>query len=355
MYTINTMKSESIASVCCLVGLPGCGKSTFARSIRDLLATESYFSQFNDIVIIEYDAIMKNELLTNSELLSEELIAWRQSRMTALEILNNTLIKKFTGGDGNTSSSSLIIMDDNFHLRSMRRDVYRSCQEIVKIFPHAIVGFSILYFNTPLEQCLERNDSRSGTDRIPNDVIHRMATILEPPNDKKANASFEQFHVSINNSDELFSTDTKERNDVLKLMNECITNSIQSPIRPKIELSEEEIAQVEQQRMHDREETINCKIQRIDQLLRKLVSAVCRIDKTRYRDTSVVRNSILEMVRQQRNEGMDIMGHDNIVQNFSCILLGIESTSDWQNLNVLTIAINDAYKEFKIEDVEVLG
>jgi hypothetical protein len=182
-----------------------------------------------------------------------------------------------------------------------------------------------------------------------------MATILEPPNDKKANASFEQFHVSINNSDELFSTDTKERNDVLKLMNECITNSIQSPIRPKIELSEEEIAQVEQQRMHDREETINCKIQRIDQLLRKLVSAVCRIDKTRYRDTSVVRNSILEMVRQQRNEGMDIMGHDNIVQNFSCILLGIESTSDWQNLNVLTIAINDAYKEFKIEDVEVLG
>jgi len=352
---MTTTKSESIALVCCLVGLPGCGKSTFARSIRDLQATESYFSQFDDIFIIEYDAITKDELLTtNSELLSDELVAWRQSRLTALELLKNILTTQFTGGR-NTSSSSLIIMDDNFHLRSMRRDVYRSCQEFVKSFPHAIVGFFILHFNTPLEQCLERNDSRSGTDRIPHDVINRMATILEPPNEKKANASFEQFHVAINHSYELLTTDTKDRSDVLKVIKECITNSIQSPIRPKIELSMEEITQVELQRMHDREETIKCKIQRIDQLLRKLVRAVCRIDKTRYRDTSLVRNSILEMVRQQRNDGMDIMGHDDIVQNFACSLLGIESSNDWQYLDVLTIAINDAYKEFKTEDAEVLG
>jgi hypothetical protein len=177
-----------------------------------------------------------------------------------------------------------------------------------------------------------------------------MAAILEPPNEKKANASFEQFHVAINHSYELLTTDTKERNGVLKVIKECITNSIQSPIRPK-----EEITQLELQRMHDREETIKCKMQRIDQLLRKLVRAVCRIDKTRYRDTSLVRNSILEMVRQQRNDGMDIMGHDDIVQNFACSLLGIESSNDWQYLDVLTIAINDAYKEFKTEDAEVLG
>jgi tRNA uridine 5-carbamoylmethylation protein Kti12 len=265
--------------------------------------------------------------------------------MAALDMLKNALVTQFDGG-GNTCSS-LIIMDDNFHLRSMRRDVYRSCQEIVKNIPHAIVGFSVLHFHTPLEQCLEQNDSRSGTERIPHDVINRMATILEPPDEKKANATFEQFHVSIHNSYELFTTDNEDRNHVLKLISECITNSIQSPIRPKIELSEEEIAQVAMQRMHDREDTINCELQRIDRLLRKLVGVVGRIDKSRSKDANVVRKLILEMIRQKRDDDMDNIGHDHIVQNFACSLLGVESNSNWQYLGVLTIAINDAYEEFK--------
>jgi tRNA uridine 5-carbamoylmethylation protein Kti12 len=358
----NQLTPKTAASVCCMVGLPGCGKSTVARTLRGLLKNHNNNNEyveplFGEIVIIDYDAIAQQELgeqnsnndgdedtsldPDRTSFDSNELAAWRKGRVTAIEILKDTLVTHFTGG-GN-ASTLLILLDDNFHLRSMRRDIYRSCQDIVKIIPQAKIGFSVVYFTTPLELCLQRNNMRSGNDRVPQDVINRMASIIEPPEETKPAASFEHFHVSIENADDTFDMNMTGH----KLSNEiypCLLSSLESPILPKNELSEDQIAQLQHQRILQREETLKCEIQRIDQLLRKLVGAVGRVDKKRSREANVLRRSILEMIRQDND--VVKMEHDCIVQHFACSMLGTEFNSDWLYLdNALVLSIKEAYQE----------
>ena len=356
---------KSTASVCCMVGLPGCGKSTVARTIRDLHKNHSkHYATvlFGEVVIIDYDAITQQELIIKGGnddgdedtrldphctlFDSNELAAWRKGRVTALGMLKDTLVTHFTGG-GN-ASTSLIILDDNFHLRSMRRDIYRSCQDIVKMHPQATIGFSVVYFTTPLELCLQRNNLRSGKDRVPQDVLNRMASIIEPPDETKPSASFERFHVTIDNAEENVDVNTIERNSIGEIF-QCLSVSLESPIVPKSDLSEEHIAQLEQKRIRQREETLKCEIQRIDQLLRKLVGAVGRVEKKRSREANEIRKSILEMITSAGRAVTDDVGHDYIVQHFACSILGAEFHGDWHNLdNALVLSIKDAYQSHRI-------
>ncbi len=355
-----------------MVGLPGCGKSTAVRTLRDQHRNRNnnhdgsvVIPLFGEIIIIDYDAIAKQELCERdggnddvnedanldpeckSLFNSNELAAWRRGRVTASKILTDTLLTHFAGG-GN-ASTLLVILDDNFHLRSMRRDIYRSCQDIVKIIPQAKIGFSVVYFTTPLEICLRRNNMRSGSDRVPRDVINRMASIIEPPDETKPAASFERFHVSIENA-----MDTFDANTFIDDIFACLLSSLESPILLKNELSEDQIAQLEHQRMLQREETLKCKIQRIDQLLRKLVGAVGRVDKDRSRDANMIRRSILEMIRQD-NDTVD-MGLDRIVQHFACSTLGIELISDWHHLNnPLVLSIKEACRGFEKETTRTIS
>jgi tRNA uridine 5-carbamoylmethylation protein Kti12 len=321
---------------------------------------------FGEIVIIDYDAITKQELSERNgnndgdidacldpECTSffdlNELAAWRKGRVTASEILKDTLVTHFAD-DGN-ASALLIILDDNFHLRSMRRDVYRSCQDIVKIFPQAKIGFSVVYFTTPLELCLQRNNMRSGKDRVPQDVIRRMASIIEPPEETKPAASFERFHISIENVKDTFDTNAT---GIINEIFACLLSSLESPILPKNELSEDQISQLEHQRVLQREETFKCEIQRVDQLLRKLVGAVGRVDKERSREANIIRRSILEMIRQGNN--MVDMGHDRIVQHFACSMLGTEFNSDWHYLNnALVLSIKQACRGFENETTHTIS
>ncbi|KAL3767947.1 hypothetical protein ACHAW5_006868 [Stephanodiscus triporus] len=315
-------------------------------------------SLFSEIVIIDYDAITNQELIVRNGnddgdsldphcifFDSNDLAAWRKGRVTALEKLKKTLATHFSGG-GN-ASTSLIILDDNFHLRSMRREIYRSCQEIIKMYPRAKIGFSVLYFRTPLEVCVQRNYLRSGKDRVPLDVINRMASVLEPPDETKSSASFERFHASIDNADDIVDN-MKER----KKIHECLRLSLQSPILPKNELSHEQISQLEHDRIRERDKTLKCEIQRIDQLLRKLVGAVGGVEKKRSREANEIRKLMLEMIRQ--HDVVD-MGHDYIIRHFACSILGTELNSDWHYLeNPLVLSIKDAYQQFEQEGMTVM-
>jgi hypothetical protein len=174
-----------------------------------------------------------------------------------------------------------------------------------------------------------------------------MASILEPPDKTKPSASFERFHVSIDNADDIFDN-TKERN----IIHECLRLSLQSPILPKNELSQEQISQLEHHRIRERDETLKCEIQRIDQLLRKLVGAVGRVEKKRSREANEIRKSMLEMIRQ--HDVVDL-GHDYIIRHFACSILGAELNSDWHYLdNPLVLSIKDAYQQFEQEGMKVM-
>merc|ERR1712176_292636 len=93
-------------------------------------------------------------------------------------------------------------------------------------------------------------------------------------------------------------------NKVLYEIDDCLQKSLQSPIPPKNQLSQEEMARLEEQRTQQREETLKCQTQRIDQLLRKLVGAVGRADKKRSREANEARKSIMEGIRK-RGDAID--------------------------------------------------
>ena len=344
------------------MGLPASGKSTFANSLLDILKEKHtttnkndtpITSQFDKIIVIDYDSITQELSLYNNETntginISEEdgiyntlfdkndLQSWRKTRVTALANLKDILTLHFTEDTVNSSIS--IVMDDNFHLRSMRRDVYRTCQEILAIRTQAIIGFSTIYFQTPLEVCNERNNTRSGKACIPVDVIRRMDASIESPDASKPYASFERFNISIDNNNNI--------DDIHADMYTCIKQSLKSPILPKNELSSEEVVKIEEQRILQQEATRKCHIQQTDQLLRKLVGAVGRVEKKKSKEANEIRKSIMDRIRKHNDDEI-ADNREDVVRHFTSSLLGIETPLD----NPLAKSINDTYQQFQKDQV----
>ena len=83
----------------------------------------------------------------------------------------------------NQSVPSLVVFlhDDNHHLRSMRKRLWRLCRGLR-------VGFVQAWFTAEKDTCLCNNARRSKEDRVEDGVIERMATSFEAPqviNEKK--------------------------------------------------------------------------------------------------------------------------------------------------------------------------
>merc|ERR1711862_1041554 len=92
----------------------------------------------------------------------------------------------------------LILLDDNFYLRSMRRDIYKKYEK--KMYDHSLEEDAVKYYYgtiyfpiSSIDICLERNKNRTrnyinnnnNNDVIvrcvPDHVIHRMNDKIEPP------------------------------------------------------------------------------------------------------------------------------------------------------------------------------
>lgn len=118
---------------------------------------------------IEYDNVASS---LSSDV--DGLTAWRQSRSVAVDELERQL----------KESPSLVIMDDNFHLRSMRKTIYRQCQN------HVVAGMviytGVLFLDTPIEMCIYRNRQRGVKDRVADTVITKMNVAMEPPDASKS-------------------------------------------------------------------------------------------------------------------------------------------------------------------------
>lgn len=262
---------------------------------------------------------------------SNGLEAWRQSRINALHKLKDTLQSHFTS-DVFTDKSLLVVMDDNFHLKSMRREMFRACQE-VSADHNSTIGFVTLFVSTPLEVCIERNKQRQGKHRVPDAVIQKMAAIIEPPDPSKTYGSFEKIYLTMNNHD-------RADDEVLEQIHKCMKESLSSPIPPKHEVSAEEIAQLESEKARQRENTLNCELQRLDQLLRKLVGAVGRVDKSKTKLANEARKQILDRSKRDgiRNDG-------SLVRDFYC-LIEIDAYSENDVDSHLVTSIAKAFDAF---------
>ena len=300
------------ASVLVMCGLPGSGKSTFASAMRRNINTcVACGIRYDPIVLIDYDEIA-NDIVRKSSSKSAhtatfsetDLQAWRDSREAALSQLETELRNYFaeSDADDNTSHSNLlVILDDNFHLRSMRRDAYKICQGVITGLndePDSsdtarnstfTIGFSVVLVDTPLDVCLKRNSLRKGKTRIPEATITRMASTLERP-DPKASSGDYQKKFEVNS----FTIEYPgNRNEEIDRVQACLDAARNNSVVPP--QKEEKVDPEALQRA--REQTKKSRIHQADCLLRNLVGAVGRADKSMGRSANNARKRVLQQVR----------------------------------------------------------
>lgn len=129
-----------------LIGLPGCGKSTYAKF---LLTQENY-------VILSSDSLRK-ELLGNEEDQSKNIFVFKTltDRMhKAMEEKRNIII----------DATNITIKDRKQYLDAANQFGYQK---------------EAVFINTPIEDCIKYDKQRERT--VGGEVIHKFANKLQPP------------------------------------------------------------------------------------------------------------------------------------------------------------------------------
>lgn len=240
----------SSRTVILLGGLPACGKSTLARRLKEVFG--------DGAVHVEYDAL--EDSIVASEVQEERREAWNQARLLAVKQLEDSLRYN--------TEPMLILMDDNYHLRGMRKHIHRL------LLNYKPINFGIIWVSTPLETCLERNHKRQRQRRVSEEVIRRMSQTLEPPR-----AAWESSWLDV-------SADTPFEK-VLSYAMSC----------PEIVDLPDEIDQ--EQQKADRMATWQSQSHNHDKLLRGWVGTIANHDKTLARAANDARKEVLKMAKDQ--------------------------------------------------------
>jgi tRNA uridine 5-carbamoylmethylation protein Kti12 len=290
-------EKASTVVVLILCGLPASGKSSLAKQVRDQLQSSDNHqhhqrplqNDFRTCHLIEYDALQDS--LMDDE--TDALEAWRQTRGVALQDFQRVLTDCLVAEKDKLQSSSLLILDDNFHLPSMRKQVYQTCQKAIvecesKYGGHGSVYFGIVYVDTPVAICLERNRHRQRAQGVvPDNVIFKMDVTLQPP--PLVDAFWEQTVLKIDGSDTYTMEDKVQR--VLEFVQSLAPESIvQPPVDPIIE----------QERVSaERKRTAASVTHTMDQSLRQLVRAVAQVRPAAASHANRVRQECLRQAKKE--------------------------------------------------------
>lgn len=132
------------------MGIPGSGKSTFAKKIA------------NDKVIVSRDEIRFSLLKEGEDYFKHETQVFK------------TFIKQINEAIADKEGAENIIIDAT-HLTSTARMKVLNRLDLTKCYLYAIC------FDASLETCLERNSKREGRAKVPEDTIRNMYSILTFP------------------------------------------------------------------------------------------------------------------------------------------------------------------------------
>jgi tRNA uridine 5-carbamoylmethylation protein Kti12 len=117
-----------------LAGLPGCGKTSLARQLVSVLPHETFLVCLDAIQAEEVLALKKEEKEKKEEDKDEDevlsLKAWHQARRKALNQVKERFLQSFKEEQKLSETQALIVLvDDNFYYRSMRKPFQRVAQE----------------------------------------------------------------------------------------------------------------------------------------------------------------------------------------------------------------------------------
>jgi tRNA uridine 5-carbamoylmethylation protein Kti12 len=255
-------------TVVLLCGRPASGKTTLARKLVDHYKKSA--------VHLEYDELEESLASTTSE--DDRREAWNGARRMALQQLEEHLGEK-------DRISRIILIDDNFHLRGMRKQIHRL------LLGYRPVRFGILWMETPHDECVRRNQNR--TRQIPAHVMEKMNQIIEPPR-----AAWEEYWLKVDQRTPLES--------ILMFIDECwdimdIPETLDS-----------------EQKQADRQGTLLSQSHNWDKLLRGWVGMVARYDKGLAVQANEARKVVM---REMKDVHCEIWEEDTVCARFVSLVM----------------------------------
>ena len=250
----------------------------------------------------------------------------------------------------NNNDNTVILMDDNFHLRGMRKQIHR-----LLLLKYESIRFGILYMQTPIEICLERNRNRPGRRRVPDDIIMKMHAVLEPP---RAAWEVDSTKMIVNctfsnissKDDRLDGTPTPTPttfDEIVDFIEKC-------PIIVELPPEADAIADLEQQAA-DRTKTLESQIHNMDKLCRSYVGRVAKFDKTYAKAANAARKKLMQEFKAGRFEfEMEVDKNDKfseriLVDAFLDLVVPVDTTSNTEAADsdpnyTLRSQLRDAFK-----------
>lgn len=134
-----------------LIGIPGCGKSTYAKKLIEMYPNWKYVSR--DEVRYEYISDQDHYYDHEAEVFREFC------NRIDMHLLNEE-----------------VVIADATHLTVGSR---KKLLDNLNVIPDEII---MIYIDTPFEVCLKRNQAREGIIRVPDKTMYAMRNRLRPPN-----------------------------------------------------------------------------------------------------------------------------------------------------------------------------
>ncbi|XP_078421326.1 L-seryl-tRNA(Sec) kinase [Cetorhinus maximus] len=279
---------ETGLCLCLVAGLPGAGKSTFARRLLKVLQPKS------ETLLLCYDDLIPGEAFSltgqaDGDCLTDNPAAtsslWKLYRHKLLEYVEHLIQAIYGNGFLSVSDSErdstwecfiqslkqqhiisgetqhgvqqysvcntysrplVIILDDNFYYQSMRYEVYQ-------IARRNSLGFFQLFLECPIELCLERNHERGCP--VNDETIVLMSAKIQPPDPAKN--SWEKTSLIMKSAENVLEEDIQKVFELLDV-------SLENPEKP----FEENVEQKE----IDRAICAANVLHQADQAIRRLVS-----------------------------------------------------------------------------------
>jgi tRNA uridine 5-carbamoylmethylation protein Kti12 len=327
-------------------GLPGAGKSSFLRELVSKMTTTISTTTANEsdkrqpvwtvklhpqqddatttttnMEIIEYDDLVDQEILQNrsksaveededhpAEDVNTILQAWKTSRRLAeSQLVERLTILAQQQQQHSKTTTTILFLDDNFYLRSMRKQIYRtiagqnrlSTAESIQM----TIYFGIVWYDTPLDVCIKRNRNRNIRS-VPEHVIRSMHQRFEIPGStsSKNYPTIPYWETSVLRLDGTY-PDVSSHNvpAVQAFLQQLVTTSNPIPL-PKNNFLENDTEQEERARAATR---ACIPQQQADLLWRKCVTETVRIRRELAKPANAKRKACLQQLHHPIHQDVD--------------------------------------------------
>ena len=313
-------------------GIPGIGKSYLSFKI---------LSEYKDIYDIKY---LNFDLIENIN--KDNYLQYQQMRNDYLlkikELLNNTNID-------NNSKPLVIILDDNFFQKSIKKKIYNSI--IDKILESKSIKNNIKYYfleillkPKDLNYCLTINKNRSSNQIIPKDVIVNMNNIFE----------YNSPYLNKNQSIIL------EINNLESIQNSCIIKDIFNN-KEKYIIKQKENEEKEKEKIIIEKDNKAKLIDSIEDLVRKEVSEILKSNKNNRKKgkeisihkkeyMKIILNNIKKIEKDKINSDKGNIINDNNNNNNNENIRLFNFLKDCVTNNIKDITQNENYIKVIKED-----